>query len=179
MLSQAKKTLRLAQAFVVAILGSGPACTFSRAREPVDVVQSRMFIFGAAKTAQVFWDLGQCSGPPADSISGTWTPSAVHVRLLETQLTDALRATLGTSAQVRAEDYYFQLFGVISRGRQVILVNGFHNSIRTGATEHPDDWMRSPVVVCDTGIGSFQANYDVKGRRLGELRFFSKFGGAL
>jgi hypothetical protein len=178
MLFSAGKPQTLARMLVIAFLGSVPACTLPRTREPVTIVQSRSIVFDAAQTAKFMWALGHCSGPPVDSISGTWTPASVDARFLHGRLFNSLRASLGPNAHARPEEYYFQYFGVISRGRRVILVNGFHESVRRGGTERPDDWTREPLVVCDTGIGSFQATYDVEARRLGELRFFSTFNGA-
>jgi hypothetical protein len=178
MLFNAEKSRMLAWTFAIAFLGSAPACTFPGTREPVPILQSRSIVFDAAKTAMFIWDLGHCSGPPVDSINGTWTPAPGDTRFLDSQLVDSLRTSLGPNAQAQPEDYYFQYFGVISRGRRMILVNGFHESVRRGGTERPDDWTREPLVVCDSGIGSFQATYDVETRRLGELRFFSTFNGA-
>src|ERR1700741_4227190 len=38
-------------------------------------------------------------------------------------------------------------------------------------------WRRGPVLVCDSGLGAFQADYDVAEKRLSSIRFFSSFDG--
>src|SRR3982750_4857036 len=100
----AVKSQTLARALVVAFLGSVPACTLPRTGEPVPIVQSRSIVFDSAQTAKFMWDLGHCSGPAIDSVSGTWTPALVDAQLLDGRVSDSLRASLGPDVQAQPKE---------------------------------------------------------------------------
>jgi len=138
--------------------------------------QTRSVVFDSAATSRFLWALSHCSELPIDSIGGTWTPSDNDIRLLEARLFVALRASLDRTS-LRAQDYYFQYFGVLDQAKRIVLINGFHDAVRRAGLDDPEDWRQEPVVVCDAGMGEFQAAYDVESRQLRELHFFPRFNG--
>lgn len=142
------------------------------------VAQARSVIFDAAATSRFLWTLDRCSEFPIDSIAGTWTATVADTRLLDSILPGALHASLDSRIPLRAEDYFFQYFGVLRHGRRIVLINGFHDAVRRAGLNQPANWTQVPVVVCDAGFGAFQATYELNNGRLSELRFFSSLNGA-
>jgi len=160
---------------------SGHACAPLKKHAPssgLSVAQARSFIFDAAEASRFLWALNQCSELPIDSIAGTWTATPADTRLLDSKLLSTLQVSLRSRVTLRAEDYFFQYFGVLRHGKRIILINGFHDAVRRAGLNQPDNWTQEPVILCDAGMGAFQTTYEPDSGRLSELRFFSTFNGA-
>jgi hypothetical protein len=120
----------------------------------------------------------QCSrqAPLPDS---AWTPDAAVIRQLEAALPAALqdalnRKTPANSVRLDASDYYRQYGGLVTGGRRIVYVNGFHRKALDLLAEFPKgamSWQTSPVVVCDGGWWYFGAEYDPSTRRAGLVTF--------
>jgi hypothetical protein len=141
------------------------------------VVSSRSVVFDANQAEAFIPALSACEEIPVDRIEGFWTPSAAEIQELDRRLPGVLRSALNARWQVDAKDYWFQYFGIINSGRQLILVNSIHEVIRRAGSTDVDEWKRKPVVVCDAGFGAFQTVYDPAGAAFTPIRFFSRYGG--
>jgi hypothetical protein len=137
---------------------------------------SRSVRFFADQTARIIPAIQACEPSPLTNVTGTWTPSERQIQVLDrnvrTQLRDALQ---GHPFDI--DDYFVQYFGVLNDGRHMIVINGFHDVVNRTATSDTTAWRRGAILVCDSGLGAFQADYDVKAKQLSRIRFFSTFGG--
>jgi hypothetical protein len=143
--------------------------------------------------------LDQCSRNVPEGLTGQWTPERTHLDHLEAVLPAAIASTLarviyksGASGPSPA-DYYRQYAGVWRNGRRFIYVNGVHSAWvdDTDATHLRHDarsgspadsvawWRRSAFVICDGGLASFGALYDVETGRVTDVEFNGRLGRAI
>jgi len=123
-------------------------------------------------------------GRKVPSSDGTWRPDTAtiaHVeRLLQPALQDALNRKMSAGGPpLKASDYYRQYGGIITEGRKVVYVNGFHGKLLIQLMAFPRDamfWHMTPVLVCDAGPSLFGAEYDLSTRRLRSIAFDSSLG---
>lgn len=137
---------------------------------------SRSVRFMANQTAKLIHSLQLCEPSSLANITDAWTPTAREVRVLDHSVRTELRDTL-RGRSFNEADYFVQYFGVVDSGRRKIFVNGFHEIVNRTATSDTTAWRRGSVLVCDSGLGAFQADYDVEAKQLSRIRFFSSLGG--
>lgn len=140
------------------------------------IPDSRSVWFVASQSARIVTTIQLCESSPLNDITGTWTPSNREVRVLDRSVRDQLQNALQGQPFGEA-DYFIQYFGVIDSGRRMILINGFHEVVNRTATTDTTAWRRGSVLVCDSGWGAFQADYNVEAKQLSRIRFFSSFEG--
>lgn len=122
--------------------------------------------------------LDQCTRDVPLRADGYWQPSRKEVEQLERVLPGVLDSALAVMTQpsdrLRSEEYRRQYVGVLSDGRRLIYVNGFH---RSWTRERLPYWRRRAVSVCDGGLHFWGATYDVQSRQIGQLRFNTRLVG--
>lgn len=112
----------------------------------------------------------QCSRKSPGPVTGTWTPGKAMIADLEFALGEQLEQKLKAipDAAAAPQDYYRQYAGLLIDGRQVIYINGVHNSVidrdlaREQGAGRPQRglWTNEPVMICDGGTLTFGVEYD-------------------
>jgi len=120
-----------------------------------------------------------CSREVPANVTGAWTPDREQVAAMEAQLAPALRRALAElsmadSVRPKVMEYYRQFVGIVSGGKKIIYVSGFHSSYLSLVSSIGADttaWRFAPVYVCDGGSGYFGAEFDPDTGKLGPIYF--------
>lgn len=134
--------------------------------------------FTARQTNEFLDRLEVCQGSSLHDVVETWTPGQRVIREAGRQLMSSLRHDLRSEPQLHTGDYFIQYFGIVKQGRKLVFINGFHRAVVQASAIDSGGWRHAPVIVCDSGRGAFQTEYDVETSRLNALRFFSSYGGS-
>lgn len=105
--------------------------------------------------------------------SEVWMPTAVQILEADQRVRAALTRSLSTAKNSTSDDYYIQYFGFLINNQQVIFANGVHE---VAADEYlPTRWHSTPMVICDLGRAGFRAEYNVRSKSLGDIRFSEEY----
>lgn len=165
-------------AVIVTCLSGCLAGSSGRTHDPNESTMTpRSAIFSATRTRELFQRVGRCDGVPFQAVDDVWTPSEAEVAQLKGELYEAFDAQKPTASVLSGRDYSFQFFGVVVEGRRLIYVNAVHAALLERMTRNSEtEWFDRPIVICDAGLGGFQAEYDVSTAELGAIRFASTYG---
>jgi hypothetical protein len=137
--------------------------------------QIRTRVFSADQTREFLPLLGRCDQSWTVGIDSTWTPTDRESHALTLQLL----AALTDAGALTPQGYRMQYFGVVREGSMAILINAFHEEVSPTLTETERldrEWLHVPIVFCDGGRATFQAEYEVSANRLSPLQFGGRFG---
>jgi hypothetical protein len=147
-----------------------PVETSTPEAPPVPIVQldpAKGAILPVSKTERL---ARQCSRKSPGPVTGTWSPTRTMIADLEFTLGEELEQKLKAipEAGAKPQDYYRQYAGLLIDGRQVIYINGVHNSVidrdlaREQGAGRPQRglWSNEPVMICDGGTLTFGVEYD-------------------
>ena len=122
----------------------------------------------------------QCSRAVPGKHEGTWTPSAPDLAALRETLVDRVSAALDSiyapgspmdlAWRGRVSEYGVQVVGITRGTERILYANGFLSGTLQD-WPHPDEWTKTPVVVCDGGEGYFGAIFDPASGIVSDLVF--------
>jgi hypothetical protein len=125
-----------------------------------------------------------CSRDFPSDLSGWWQPSTDDVMRADRHLAEALHAhTAVLSPQDRdraPQRYYRQYMGMVRGGRRVMYVNAIGVATLAGSGEEvpiDEKWRRSTISICDGGLMSFGAVFDLQSDRFDAFSFNADFAG--
>jgi hypothetical protein len=98
--------------------------------------------------------VSQCSRVSPDRVTAFWTPSVEQVMDVEQRLPALLK---NSGHKIYLSRFARQYIGVISRGRRLIYVNAFSESL---AAELETDWRKKAFIVCDGGDAFWGVAFD-------------------
>jgi hypothetical protein len=131
--------------------------------------QVRSVWFSAAETTRYLAVLGHCGLSNTLAVQDTWDVSVNDVERAHRKIITGLGLALdSTDLRGRQQEYILQYFGVVIRGRRVLLVNGVHEMVVRSMSS--DRWRTEPVSSCDVGPAAFQVNVDVITGEVGAFR---------
>lgn len=109
----------------------------------------------------------QCSRADPADVSGFWSPSVADVTKLERRLPQLLR-TSGHNIDLSRS--HRQYIGIVSRGKKLIYLNAFSDTIFV-APENRMSWTRQAIVVCDGGDAFWGVEFDPATNSFAHLEF--------
>ena len=109
----------------------------------------------------------QCSRADPTDVSGFWSPAVADVATLERRLPQLLRTS---GHKIDLSKSHRQYIGIVSRGKKLIYLNAFSDTIFT-APEYRTSWKRRAIVVCDGGDVFWGVEFDPAANRFAHLEF--------
>ena len=136
-------------------------------------------------TRNVTLPIVQCSREVPKPIGGMWTPDQATIHRLDKVLAPVLQEAIDQerplpSKRSTASSYYRQYFGLVVDGRQIIYINGFHETyLKLWVAASPGsrpNWRDKPVDACDGWTLFFGAEYDPATHTVQRIRFNGRAG---
>lgn len=141
------------------ILVSGQLAPLRQSNQPLDYkIQSyRCTVLSGIEGLKL---ANQCSRSGVVGAISTWNPSASEIAVLETKLSTFLRITQ-PKTYARLSKCYFQFVGYNLKGRRIIYVNSFDESmVQEPMSDPKKTWRNTGVSVCDGGPSFWGVEFD-------------------